>query len=404
MKGWIFDVKGYGEAENSGDVSSLSFSNAVAKLKKYFKQNLGTNTKINPILIKVSEISEKIEKNNEGKDIIKLEKLHQLKVVDVVDYDVSNFSCSGDCKNGQGTLTYENGNIMSGTFVDGKLNGIGKFKYIERGFTLNGNFVNGVLSGRGSVKFTDNKLYRGELSSDSSLTKISITTVEGEVIDDVVSKHTKQTYGKKEGEDVTPQFDFTGEVYYLNELKTKKPLIGAAIVITKYINNELSNEKQTYYTDNEGKFSLKLDRGNYKVDVNSNSEFFESKTLEDIKLFNNINKNVVLERTRKTKNISDDFINIGVLTIFNNPVKFEKKIHKKSNNKLEYCKRFTNYYYKVVIEKGGELKTLNNNNLINSKNFIINCYKDYVTEYDDEIKKRINTLTNLAGNIEVFEL
>jgi hypothetical protein len=27
-----------------------------------------------------------------------------------------------------------------------------------------------------------------------------------------------------------------------------------------------------------------------------------------------------------------------------------------------------------------------------------------VTEYDDEIKKRINTLTNLAGNIEVFEL
>lgn len=404
MKGWIFSVKGYGESETDENITNIVFSNATSKLKKYFKEKLGTDTKINFITNKTESVSYKTEPNDEGKSVIKQENLFQFKIIDVVDYNESSFVCDGDCNNGQGTITYQNGNTLSGTFVNGKLNGIGKLKDVERGFTLNGNFINGILTGRGSIKFTDNKLYRGELSGDESLSKISITTVEGEKIDDVVAKHSKETYGKKEENENIPEFDFTGEVYYLNDLKTKKPLIGAQLVFTKYQNNALTENKISTYTDNEGKFSLKLSRGNYKLDVTSNNEYFASTSLDNIKLYNNINKNIILERTKKAKNLSDDFINIGVLTIFNNPVKFEKKIHNKSNNKLDYCKRFTNYYYRVVIEKGGELASLNNNNLINSKNFIINCYKEFVTDYDDKLKKRINTLTNLAGNIEVFEL
>ena len=111
-----------------------------------------------------------------------------------------------------------------------------------------------------------------------------------------------------------------------------------------------------------------------------------------------------MEKTRRAEKSEDDFINIGTMTIFNNPVNFENKIHNKSDNKLEYCKRFTNYYYKVVIEKGGELSTLNNNNLINAKNFVINCYKEYVTKYDNKMVNKIKKLSNLGGNIEVFEL
>jgi len=58
----------------------------------------------------------------------------------------------------------------------------------------------------------------------------------------------------------------------------------------------------------------------------------------------------------------------------------------------------------VVLEKGGELSTLNKNNLINAKNFIIGCYKDFVSDYNEELVSKIKKLSNLGGNIEVFEL
>ena len=78
---------------------------------------------------------------------------------------------------------------------------------VENGYSLNGYFNNGVLNGRGVIKFTDGKSYKGELKSDELLNKISIVTIDGVSIDDVVIKHGSESYDKKETNPAIPQFD-----------------------------------------------------------------------------------------------------------------------------------------------------------------------------------------------------
>ena len=370
-------------------VSKLNFTDGEKKIPDILNVILGDYAK-----------QEELKKQEDLKKQEELKKQEDLKKQEVEKVETK---CEGNCKDGQGILTYQNGNIMSGTFSGGKLNGSGKFTDAERKFKVTGNFVNGVLNGEGIIRFTDGKTYKGTITSDETLNKISVQTRDGQTIDDVVVKHRDETY-EQDDQITTHQFILDGDVYFLNKLQTKTPIVNAKIIVTKYENKELTNKISTTYTDKNGKFNIKLDRGYYKVDADSNNQFFKSASIESIKLYNNTNKNFVLEKTRRAEKSEDDFINIGTMTIFNNPVNFENKIHNKSDNKLEYCKRFTNYYYKVVIEKGGELSTLNNNNLINAKNFVINCYKEYVTKYDNKMVNKIKKLSNLGGNIEVFEL
>ena len=72
----------------------------------------------------------------------------------------------------------------------------------------------------------------------------------------------------------------------------------------------------------------------------------------------------------------------------------------------KHCKRFTEFYYKIVIEYNDlfEENPINQNNLNTSKNFIISCYNQFSTNYDTKLKEKVKTLTNLAGDIEIFEL
>jgi hypothetical protein len=67
---------------------------------------------------------------------------------------------------------------------------------------------------------------------------------------------------------------------------------------------------------------------------------------------------------------------------------------------------FTDFYYKMVIEKNNlfEDNPINQNNLTTSKNFIVSCYNEFSVDYDNELKEKVKTLTNLAGDIEIFEL
>ena len=51
-----------------------------------------------------------------------------------------------------------------------------------------------------------------------------------------------------------------------------------------------------------------------------------------------------------------------------------------------------------------EENPINQNNLNTSKNFIISCYNQFSTNYDTKLKEKVKTLTNLAGDIEIFEL
>ena len=408
MVGWIFEITSI----STGDTEDISVKNSIndsiKKLKTYYKSKLGQNTKINYNIGKHS--GENIEKKTGegGKEHFVTTRTTTLTVTDVVDND--QITCVGDCQNGEGTLTYPNGNEYSGNFTNGKLNGRAKFIDKTRSFNAVGIFVDGIMNGNGAIKFNDGKLYRGVIKSDQNFEIISVTTPEGEVINDIIQHHNNTQYSPNTNQTEEVSFKFNGKLYFTDKLQTRNPISNGKITATKIVNNQPSETKVTTYTNQEGVFSVDLPRSFYNISVSSNNQFFKPVEIKNIKVYADITQNFNLEETRearrqrKEKKVSDDFIGIGVQTIFNNPVRIENRIHKKSDTKLEYCQRFTNYYYKVVLEKGGKLSKLNKNNLINAKNFIIGCYKGFVADYDEKLVSKIKKLSNLDGNVEVFEL
>jgi len=314
--------------------------------------------------------------------------------------------CNGDCVNGEGELTLKNGSIYRGKFLNSKYDGKGVFEDKVRGFIYSGFFKNGEMDGKGSVKFNNDTKYIGMFKSVNNLNTITYSDLKGMSIPDLISHHTKLNMDKNRE---VVEFNLTGEVYELNELQTKIPIKDVTISLTKKQNNLITNNVKNFTVDENGKFQIKVERGNYKMNVTPTINLFLPIEIEDIKIFNDVNKNIVLERNKKIKKVkevkkSKDLIETGALTIYETPNNDENKVYKKSKTKEEYCMRFTNYYYQTVIEGGGKLASLNQNNLTNSKNFIINCYKEYNKKYDKNLKSKINQLTNLGGNVEVFEL
>ena len=61
-----------------------------------------------------------------------------------------------------GTLTKPNGDVYTGTFTDGKLEGKGTLKTAS-GNSYDGNFAGGQPSGSGTMKYANGSSYTGEL-------------------------------------------------------------------------------------------------------------------------------------------------------------------------------------------------------------------------------------------------
>lgn len=66
---------------------------------------------------------------------------------------------SGDCQNGKGSYLYKNGDVYTGSFLNGDPNGFGKITYIE-GNSYEGEIEKGNLHGKGVMIFANgNKVY-----------------------------------------------------------------------------------------------------------------------------------------------------------------------------------------------------------------------------------------------------
>lgn len=65
---------------------------------------------------------------------------------------------------GSGKLTYVNGNVFSGKFVQGKMEGKGTLKYKD-GRKYEGQFVNGLMEGKGTLTYKDGSKYVGEFKA-----------------------------------------------------------------------------------------------------------------------------------------------------------------------------------------------------------------------------------------------
>lgn len=62
--------------------------------------------------------------------------------------------------NGQGKLTYANGDAYTGNFSNGVFNGQGQF-VASNGWSYKGNFKNGQPDGQGKLKAKNGKVYKG---------------------------------------------------------------------------------------------------------------------------------------------------------------------------------------------------------------------------------------------------
>ena len=62
--------------------------------------------------------------------------------------------------NGQGTVTFENGDTYKGNFVNGTFSGYGTFT-AKAGWKYEGQFVNGQPEGQGTLTTEQNVVYKG---------------------------------------------------------------------------------------------------------------------------------------------------------------------------------------------------------------------------------------------------
>jgi hypothetical protein len=77
-----------------------------------------------------------------------------------LDDGTNNFECSGDCENGQGTLSYYNGDKYIGQWKAGKKHGKGTFIY-NGGEKYVGEFKNDEIHGYGIYRWPNGNVYKG---------------------------------------------------------------------------------------------------------------------------------------------------------------------------------------------------------------------------------------------------
>lgn len=78
----------------------------------------------------------------------------------------AQYGCvSGNCTNGKGTYTFENGNKYEGDFVDGKYNGSGVFTF-SSGDKYVGEFKNNKREGHGVFTYANGNVYDGQNAAD----------------------------------------------------------------------------------------------------------------------------------------------------------------------------------------------------------------------------------------------
>ncbi|MEX2804885.1 hypothetical protein AB3329_07225 [Streptococcus sp. H31] len=82
----------------------------------------------------------------------------------VLTYDDNKINYTGyvvnNRMNGQGKLTYENGDVYEGHFTNGVFNGQGTFTS-SNGWSYSGSFKNGQADGKGILKAKNGEVYTG---------------------------------------------------------------------------------------------------------------------------------------------------------------------------------------------------------------------------------------------------
>ena len=93
--------------------------------------------------------------------LVTIKTQHSIKI------DVTKITYIGQMQNhrlnGQGTLTYDNGDTYTGGFKNGSFNGQGTFKSHE-GWTYEGEFKSGQADGQGKLTTENKVIYKGKFT------------------------------------------------------------------------------------------------------------------------------------------------------------------------------------------------------------------------------------------------
>ena len=175
-------------------------------------------------------------------------------------YDVYEGNYNYAQKNGQGKITYKNGDIYEGNFDNDKINGPGKITY-KNGDIYKGNFENGYYSGQGILKMTYNdetSIYLGNFENGSR-NGHGIFYFNKQEINDK-----DDVWDVYEGEFKNDQFNGQGKITYANgnvkEGKFKESRItGKYVIIYNLKNEDVKRELKNYIKpENENKENEKL--------------------------------------------------------------------------------------------------------------------------------------------------
>lgn len=108
----------------------------------------------------------------------------------------SNGCVSGNCVNGKGKKTYDNGNNYEGDFVDGKEDGQGTLTYVEGSYYV-GKFKKGTQNGKGKIIFYDGDIYEGDFVNDKFEGQGTLTLKDGSYHIGGFKNDNKNGYGKE---------------------------------------------------------------------------------------------------------------------------------------------------------------------------------------------------------------
>jgi hypothetical protein len=96
--------------------------------------------------------------------------------------------------NGNGTITYTNGNLYTGGVVNGRVEGSGKFKW-SNGDTYNGIFKNNKIYGPGKFKWSNGDTYQGMFNITPAVytfIKNAIIRIKREIINNTIQEKDRE--------------------------------------------------------------------------------------------------------------------------------------------------------------------------------------------------------------------
>ena len=150
----VYDMKNNRIVETGCMLNDFIYKNEELIKKAYYYSN-----------VKNGYYDFKLSRDKKHYKIMKTKLFAIIAVFSLICFESSAVSpCKGKCRDGKGTYTFDDGEVYSGTFKEGKFEGKGTYKF-KSGSVYEGDFKAGVREGKGKFTFPTGDVYEGEFKN-----------------------------------------------------------------------------------------------------------------------------------------------------------------------------------------------------------------------------------------------